>query len=66
MRYRIFKRHWWRENPDWPDGLEPDAGPKRTICYVGSERQAVALCKRFNDQRGYNPLGIMYEYEADK
>ena len=64
MRYRIFKRHWWRENPDWPSGLELYPGRKYTICYVSSEDKARELCRRFNDERGDNRYGIKYEYEA--
>jgi hypothetical protein len=29
--YKTFIRTWWRPNKDWPDGLEPHAGKKRTV-----------------------------------
>ncbi len=23
MAYKVFHRTWWKNNPEWPDGLEP-------------------------------------------
>ena len=43
--YKVFTRAWWRDNPKWPNGLEPHAGPKRTICYASTEREARAICQ---------------------
>ena len=28
MAYICFKRDWWRDNPKYPNGLEPYAGAK--------------------------------------
>ena len=64
MRYRIFNRHWWRENPDWPNGLEPDAGPKRTICYVDTIEQARETCRRFNAESDPGRYGMKCEFEV--
>lgn len=29
MLYNVFNRTWWKENPPWPNGLEPEAGLSR-------------------------------------
>lgn len=26
--YDVFIRTWWKENPAWPNGLEPQAGER--------------------------------------
>ena len=26
--YDCFQRTWWKDNSDWPNGLEPHAGRK--------------------------------------
>ena len=41
MRYRVFKRTWWRDNPDWPDGLEPEMGTKQHVRYFPTEEEAL-------------------------
>lgn len=62
-RYCVFIRTWWRLNPDWPNGLEPSAGPKhhiaRNLCY----RDARAMCQQWN--RDHNPgrLGRKAEFD---
>ena len=57
MGYRVFTRTWWKENPDWPDGLEPKAGRKRYRMpstnwkqqTFATEKEAIAWCKEWND-----------------
>ena len=48
QRYRIFVRTWWKENPAWPNGLEPEAGPEKTIGYAATEREAIQKCAEWN------------------
>lgn len=31
MAYRLFTRTWWKPNPSWPGGLEPEAGLRMPI-----------------------------------
>ena len=46
--YRIFTRTWWKNNPSWPDGLEPHAGRKYTIGMTSTEEEARQMCKNYN------------------
>jgi len=46
--FTIFTRTWWKENSDWPNGLEPHAGKRRKIATVFSEREAQRICREWN------------------
>ena len=39
--YDVFHRTWWRENPAWPNGLEPCPGKRtylaRHVTYADSQ-----------------------------
>ena len=61
--YKVFTRAWWRDNPKWPNGLEPHAGPKRTICYASTEREAREICQDYNDMHDPGPYSYKAEYE---
>jgi hypothetical protein len=63
MVYKVFSRTWWRPNPAWPNGLEPRAGRKTTLGYVGTEAEARELCAEYS--RNYKPgrLSRKAEYE---
>ena len=59
----VYVRTWWRENPKWPDGLEPHPGRKNTLAYVQSEQVARDICRDYNE---HNEPGRLYrkaEYE---
>ena len=64
-RYRCFKRTWWKENPTWPNGLEPEAGER--IYLRGGvfqfEKDAVACCKTWNTYHAPGRLSLKAEYE---
>jgi hypothetical protein len=47
MSYKVFSRTWWRPNSGWPNGLEPFAGRKTTLGYVGTEAEARELCAQY-------------------
>ena len=65
MKYRVFTRNWWRENPEWPNGLEPDAsGRKRTVGYADSSEEAVKMCKKHNDSHKPGRLSNKAEFET--
>lgn len=55
-RYRVFVRTWWTSNPDYPNGLEPCAGPKRGLpnAKYATEEEARGHAKRWNAN---NPAG---------
>jgi len=63
--YRIFKRTWWRKNPNWPNGLEPCLGRKRTVKTVETQEEAREFCQLHNriSLPKSNPLSLKYEFE---
>ena len=61
--YRVFKRTWWKDNPNWPDGLEPEAGPKRHICLARTEEEAQERCRKFNEENDAGRYSLKAEYE---
>lgn len=64
--YRVFVRNWWRNNPDWPDGLEPDPGArKHTIARRCTEDEARQLCREWNEAHKPGRLSRKAEYENE-
>lgn len=64
-RYRCFKRAWWKENPSWPNGLEPCAG-ERTYFRGASfryENTAREFCQEWNASHEAGRLSLKAEYE---
>jgi len=61
--YKVFHRTWWRENPDWPDGLEPHAGKKTMIGYASTEEDAQAICQKYNTENPAGRLSRKAEYD---
>lgn len=61
--YKVFHRTWWRENPDWPDGLEPHAGPKIYIAKAETEERAIEICQEYNKIHRPGKLSRKAEYE---
>jgi len=64
MKYRIFKRSWWRDNSEWPSGLEPHAGKKQHIKYVDTEQEAREFCTEQNKINNPGKYSIKCEFEA--
>jgi hypothetical protein len=63
MTYNVFTRTWWKENPDWPNGLEPCAGEKDYIAFGLSELEARAMCKELNRDIDPGRYSLKAEYE---
>ena len=61
--YVVFMRTWWRENPDYPDGLEPHLGARDVIATVETEGEARALCREINATNDPGRLSYKAEYE---
>ena len=69
-RYVIFHRRWWKANPSWPDGLEPEASRPRIIReVVGDIETARAACRewqavnppgKFSDKAEFQEAGAYY------
>ena len=62
--YRTFTRTWWRENPKWPNGLEPHASKKqyRGLPYR-TENEAREACREFNKRNKPGRYSLKMEYE---
>lgn len=63
--YAVFVRNWWKYNPDWPNGLEPDGtANKRYIARrVKSGEEARSICKQYNRTHKPGRLSRKAEYE---
>lgn len=63
-RYTVFVRAWWRRNPSWPEGREPNGGaPKHRIGKNLSRREAVAMCSEWNATHKPGFLSRKAEFE---
>lgn len=63
MKYKIFTRNWWKENPAWPNGLEPDStARKNTIGYADTETEARQKCASYNSTHKSGRLSKKAEY----
>ncbi len=66
MPYSVFTRTWWKENPSYPNGLEPSLGNKSYLKrHVGSKREALNLCKQWNSANEPGRLSRKAEYEEN-
>ena len=61
--YRIFTRAWWKDNKDWPDGLEPAPGKKKHIKYVDTEKEAREFCIEWNRTHDEGRYSVKAEFE---
>jgi hypothetical protein len=64
-RFRCFTRTWWIDNPAWPDGREPGAGPRH---YAGHPKnltmaEAQAYCRGWNETHKPGHLSRKAEFE---
>ena len=64
-QYKVFTRTWWTENPAYPNGLEPCAGPKTYKRRVfDTEQDAREYCQLWNDQNPPGRLSCKMEFES--
>lgn len=63
--YRVFVRDWWKPNPKWPNGREPDSsGIRRTLAEdVETIDEARELCEEYNSTHDPGPLSRKAEFE---
>ena len=63
--YDVYTRNWWKHNPRWPNGLEPNPGGRRYYVAKGieTESEARAIAQEYN--RTHNPgrLSRKAEYQ---
>lgn len=61
--YKIFTRNWWKLNPSWPEGKEPDSNARKTIIgYASTQKEARDICQKHNDNNDHGVLGNKAEY----
>jgi hypothetical protein len=67
MSYSVFVRTFWKENPSWPDGLEPDGTAKKRYLARGlsTEDQARKLAKEYNTTHEPGRLSKKAEFTED-
>lgn len=61
--YRVFKRRFWKDNPGWPNGLEPHLGRKTTIGFASTEEEARQMCKEYNENNDPGRYSLKAEYD---
>lgn len=61
--YRAFTRTWWRNNPSWPNGLEPCPGRRHVIARNLSWEEAREVCQRYNSTHKPGRLSRKAEFE---
>ena len=63
--YRVFVRNWWRNNPEWPGGLEPHGGARKTTIAsrVATEEEARSIAQQYNATHKPGRLSRKAEYE---
>jgi hypothetical protein len=65
VTYRVFTRIWWRNNPGWPNGLEPHAGRQTTIARHCTEDEARDTCRVWNANHNPGRLSRKAEYDQE-
>ena len=63
MSYRTFTRTWWKENPTWPNGLEPCAGRCHYMGHYATEAEAQNACRIWNATHEAGHLSRKMEYD---
>ena len=60
----VFVRNWWRKNPKWPNGLEPDGNARKTVIARNlTEAEARQMCEEYNRTHAAGKLGRKAEYQ---
>jgi hypothetical protein len=63
--FTVFVRTWWKKNPEWPGGREPDSYGTRTIIAhrVKTEEEARTIARQYNATHAPGPLSRKAEFE---
>lgn len=63
-KYRVFVRNWWKLNPDWPNGLEPDSNARKTpIGIYDTEDDARQVAQEWNKTHKPGKLSRKAEFD---
>jgi hypothetical protein len=62
--YKVFVRNWWKNNPSWPEGLEPDPRARKyTIAdRIDTEEEAREIAQEYNRTHKPGRLSRKAEY----
>ena len=67
MAYKVFVRNWWKHNPSWPNGREPDpTAQKTTLGVYDTEEEARERCRAYNDTHEPGKLSRKAEYQRKR
>lgn len=64
--YAVFVRNWWKKNPNWRNGLEPDHNAEKE--YLGrdlTEQEAREMCAEYNASNDPGELSRKAEFEEE-
>ena len=65
-KYRAFTRAWWREHPDYPDGLAPCPGPRSYFRKrFETENEAREFCRDWNSKNKAGRLSVRAEFTSE-
>ena len=66
MKFRAFTRRWWKDNPDWPNGLEPESNGRRSYfaAEFTTEDLAREFCQKYNREHEPGKYSIKAEFEG--
>ena len=62
--FDVFVRNWWRNNPDWPNGLEPCPGKRLYKARNVTYEVARAMCEEYNRTHKPGRLSRKCEFEG--
>tara|TARA_R110001606_G_scaffold92265_3_gene205320 strand:- start:649 stop:846 length:198 start_codon:yes stop_codon:yes gene_type:complete len=64
--YKVFIRNWWKKNPKWHNGLEPDpTARKTTLTWVNTEEEAREIAQEYNATHKPGILSRKAEYTKE-
>lgn len=64
--YSVFIRSWWKNNPNWPGGLEPHMGRKSYIKrHVKTIEEARDICRVWNANHSPGRFSRKAEFESE-
>lgn len=66
IKYRVFVRNWYKVNPAWPNGLEPDGNARKTTIATNivGEQAARTIALEYNRTHKAGKLSRKAEIES--
>lgn len=63
-KYVVFVRNWWKRNPNWPNGIEPDPTARKIIIgHYNTQEEARYVAKQYNATHDPGPLSRKAEFD---